>query len=53
MVDECFIDCLGSILTSFRQNSKLIVSRKSSEILPNINFSKGKRGENYKFLITK
>ena len=45
MVDECFVDCLGSILTSVGQNANLIVSSQSSEILPNINFSKGMGGD--------
>ena len=45
MVDECFVDCLGSILTSVGQNANLIVSSQSSEILPNINFSNGMGGD--------
>jgi hypothetical protein len=52
MVYESLIDCLGSILISFGVFI-LIVSSQSSEIFPNIIFSKGMRGENYEFLITK
>jgi uncharacterized protein YegL len=46
MVDECFVDCLGSILTSVGENVILSVSSLNSEILPGISISKGLGGKN-------
>ena len=50
---DMVVEGLGSILKTVGQNSILIVSSQSWENLPNINFSKGMRSENYEFLITK
>ena len=43
---DMVVEGLGSILKTVGQNSKLIVSSKSSEIVPNINLSKGIGGDN-------
>jgi len=44
MVDECFVDCLGSIITSVGQNVNIGVSSVPSEIFPTINFARGMGG---------
>ena len=44
MIDECFVDCLGAIITSVGQNVNIVVSSQSSEIFNNINFSRGMGG---------
>jgi len=46
MVDECYVDCLGSILTSVGENVNLSVNSVASNIFPNLNFSRGLGGKN-------